>query len=115
MEQIYDYYTLSRTNTDLIKGLSTSNNELVKNCLEEGAEPNMVVQLDMITGSGNRVFIEMFTPLLLALKYKNEKAVRLLHSFGARPNELLREFLSNYEEIPGDLESLEILRLAKLF
>lgn len=114
MEPVYDYYLLSSVNMDLIKALSLGNNDLVEKCLKQGANPNMSVQLDMITGSGKRIFIEMFTPLTLALKYKNEEAIRLLNAFGAKPNKLFFDYVSDYESSPGDVEAEVINRLAKL-
>ena len=66
------------------------------------------------TGSGHRIFVEMFTPLLLALKYRNENNIRLLHSYGARPNQLFRDYVFKYEQNPGDVDTLEFLRLVDM-
>lgn len=107
-----DYYKLPKVDTELIKGISTKDNHLVEKMLKNGAQHSMVVDLHMITGSGAKIFMERFTPLSIALKYKNEYALRALLSYGAKKDSLFINYIANIE--PGQDGFEELLRLSKI-
>lgn len=107
-----DFYTLPKVDTELIKGISTKDDYLVQKMLKNGAQHSMIVDLFMITGSGARIFMERFTPLLIALKNKNEYALRMLVSYGAKKDQFFMDYMEKIE--PGQEGFDDFFRLSKI-
>lgn len=102
--QAVDYYELSNFQRELIKGISIQDISIVKQSLEDGAVPQILVDIYMITGSGNRIFMERFSMMSLALKYKNLEILKLLVLHGAKIDEYFLELLNTIE--PGEDEDI---------
>mgnify|MGYP000148989622 CR=1 FL=1 len=60
---IQDYYMLSTVSRDLIKGISTNDNDLVDDSLSNGASVDMTVAINMITGNGSRIMLSVYSPV----------------------------------------------------
>lgn len=107
-----DYYELSQTEQNLIKGISTLDNELVATSLValfvKKIDLKKEIILYIITGGNLRIKVDSFTYESLASRHNNKFAMNLLSTFVAEEKATrLRTFIAD-EKVDENVRKIAV-------